>query len=256
MTVPHWASELAGAKLSGKVLRELQLLQAHLLTFFLIYDPVLDGDARARTNPGEMLPLLLELHCGLSSFFDAGDAFWLDYRRLVRQQFESSRWEIAGRGRPAPRFDAALIRSLGLKLSLLRWPAYAVARIAGRPDMAALMDRIFDRFYRVLQLLDDVTDLETDRAKGQINAVVAAMAALPRRVSPDLAVAIGTARACAAARVELRKIRRELRGPAGRFALACEYLDDCCRKSEQKASVLAGHLVAKDVCDHAISALA
>jgi hypothetical protein len=256
LTVPHWANELTGAKLSGKVLRELQLLQARLLIFALVYDPILDGGARAGANPGEMIPLLLEVHCGLSAIFAAGDAFWPDYRRLTRQQLESSRWEMAGRCRPAPRFDTGLIRSLGLKASLLRWPAFAVARLAGRPEMARPLDRIFDRFYRVLQLLDDVTDLETDRAKGQINAVLAAMAALPRRVSPDLAVAIGTARVCAAARAELRKIRRELRGPAGRFALACEYLDDCCRKSEQKASVLAGHLVAKDVCDHALSALA
>jgi hypothetical protein len=122
--------------------------------------------------------------------------------------------------------------------------------------MAKPLDRIFDRFYRVLQLCDDVTDVETDRAKGQINAVVAAMAELPRRVSPELGVAIGTARVSAAARAELKKIRRELRGPAGRFALACEYLDDRCRKTEEGAQVLAGHLVAKDVCDRVVSALA
>jgi hypothetical protein len=256
LTVPHWANELTGAKLSGKVLRELQLLQAHLLLFALVYDPILDGNARARTNPGEMIPLLLEVHCGLSAFFAVGDAFWPDYRSLTRQQLESSRWEIAGRCRPAPRFDRDLIGSLGLKASLLRWPAFAVARLAGRPEMAKSLDRIFDRFYRVLQLLDDLTDVETDRAKGQINAVLAAMGELPRSMSPELRAAIGTARVCAAARAELRKVKRELRGPAGRFALACEYLDDRCRESEQRASVLAGHLVAKDVCDRVVSALA
>jgi hypothetical protein len=255
LTVPHWASELTGAKLSGKVLRELQLLQAHLLSFAVVYDKVLDGDARAQTNPGEMIPLLLELHCGLSKFFPAGDAFWLDYRRLVNEQLKSARWEIAGRGRPAPSFDADLVRWLGLKLALLRWPAFAIARLAGRPEMAKPLDRVFDRFYRVLQLCDDMTDVETDRAKGQINAVVAVMAELRRRASPEMAAAIATARVCAAARAELKKIRRELPGPAGRFGLACQFLDDRCRKTEEGASLLASHLVARDICDRVVSAL-
>ncbi|GAC1341349.1 MAG: hypothetical protein NVS2B9_09510 [Myxococcales bacterium] len=255
LTVPRWAAELAGARLSEATLRRLQLLQAHLLVFFLVYDPLLDGDARAEANPAEMLPLLLALDRGLAAFFSPEDPFWVAYRALVQEQLESARWEIASRGRPSPRFGPALLRSLGRKLSLLRWPAFAVAGLAGRPELAAPLDRAFDRFYRVLQLLDDVTDVERDRAKGQVNAVASAMAELPRRVPFELGSAVGTARVCAAARAELAKIRRELAVPEGRFARVCAYLDERCRSTQLQASVVASHLVTKDVCDRIVSGL-
>ena len=138
--VPRWANDLTGGKLPDEVVSELERVQARLLSFSAVYDRFLDRDASRWTNPGELIALLTEVQIGLASFFDARHPFWRDYRALVRQQVESARWEITGRGHRPPRFDAALVRALGRKLSLLRWPASAVPRLAGKPAEIARLE--------------------------------------------------------------------------------------------------------------------
>ena len=254
LAVPRWANELGGGKLPGKTVRELEAVQRRLLQFFCVFDPLLDRDGSPAANPAEIIPLLGGFHLGLSSFFDAHHAFWRDHRKLVVQQIESAHWEIVCRTRAPPAFDESLVRALGRKLSLLRWPASAVAWLTGQPEAARSLDRIFDRLFRILQLLDDITDIEKDRQSGQVNAVLCAAAAAPQDGRPQLAVAVGVAKVCAAARAELARIRQRV--PAGGFARVCADLDQSCSSAEEQAGKLAAYCVTASALDRVVAALA
>jgi hypothetical protein len=148
--------------LSKQVVGDLQGIQERLLSFSEVYDPFLDRDVSRWTNPGELIALLTDVQLGLARYFEARHPFWRHYRALVDQQVESARWEMAGRGGSLPPFDVALVRALGRKLSLLRWPAWAVPWLAGKAAQAARLDRVFDRFFRVLQRAE--ADLTADPA--------------------------------------------------------------------------------------------
>ena len=254
--VPRWANDLTGGELSDEIVSELERVQAQLLSFSAVYDRFLDRDASRWTNPGELIALLTEVQIGLASFFDARHPFWRDYRALVRQQVESARWEITGRGHRPPRFDAALVRALGRKLSLLRWPASAVPRLAGQPAEIARLDRLFDRFFRVLQLLDDMTDIDRDRQDGQINAVLCAATPLPGQERPELSVALGIARVCQVARADLGLILRRARGRCEELANVCVELDGSCRRAEEHAGRLAAYCLTASALDRVVAALA
>lgn len=200
---PDWAAEQAGARVP---LQELRAIQARVLAAVLVRDEWLDkgGDG------SRVAPLLTEAERRLARLFLEGHPFWRQWRRLLRAQAASARWERSARPR---RFDAGLVRALGGKAALLRWPAHAVAHLAGRPGQAGRLESMFSRFLGVLQLFDDLADVEEDERSGQINAALVA----DRAGTPLAGLMV-----LAAAREELASLRREARGS---FAAVCARLE-------------------------------
>ena len=208
----------------------MEVVQAHLLAWGVLRDGAIDGP-RGRAETPDLLPLLFEAHAKLSDIFQARDPFWNDYRRLVRQQAESDRWEIAASTRAG--FGPLLIRRLGRKAALGRWPAAAVARRLGCPRLAAPIDLAFEDLLAALQLVDDVTDAEEDAAAGQVNAVLVAGRASAHAHGALLHACIirGIPVVVAAARVRLRRLSR-CPGGIGDFSQwALAGLDDAERSS-------------------------
>jgi hypothetical protein len=194
-------------------------VQAHILSWGVLRDGITDCAADRAAEP-DLLRLLFEAHVRLSRLFGARDPFWTDYRRILRQQVESDRWERTGAG--SLHFGARLIRQLGRKAALVRWPAAAVARRLGRADLAGEIDCAFEDLLEALQLIDDVVDAEQDAEQGQINAVLVAggpwqpgVAGLQARIARGIPVA------CAAARLRLRRLSR---CPGGIGNFSCRVL--------------------------------
>jgi hypothetical protein len=202
---PRWAEQWCESRLSRPERRELEAVQAHLLAWGVLRDRAIDG-AGAPAHSPDLLPLLFEAQARLGRLFGSRDLFWTDYRRLIRQQVESDTWE--SHVTIPVRFCPALVRRLGRKAALVRWPAAAVARRLGLPHLIKRIDRALDDLLAALQLIDDVADADEDAAAGQVNAVLVAGGASARMTGAALQARIlrGMPAVFAAARVRLRRL--------------------------------------------------
>jgi len=231
MHFPRWAEEMAGGRLSRAQRRTLLEAQAHLLAWIILRDGLADAEPDSLDDLPDLMPVLFEAQALLSRLFGPRDPFWRDYRRLVRQQVDADRWERSGNAAA----DPALVQRLGRKASLLRWPAWGVARLSGRHQEAPSIDRAFDRLLATLQLFDDVADALEDARTGQVNAVLAAESAAghPGGVALHAAILRGTAPVYRMIRHRLRALRR---CPGGLGAYAAALLD---RSGESETRSLA-----------------
>ena len=205
----RWAEGACGGRLPRAERAALESIQAHLLAWSVLRDRIADGGAG--DERGEAAPLFATVRQRLQGLFPPRSRFWKSFRLIEREQSAADRWEQTGAGRV--RFDASLIRRLGRKSALGRWPAAAIAELLGRRRMTHRVDRDFDDLLAALQLFDDVADAEEDARSGQINAVLAAAPGL------DLHARIvrGIPPVCAAARARLRRLASRA-GGMGRFA--------------------------------------
>lgn len=253
LNAPDFMNEICGRPLSRQTVRGLMIAQAQLLSFCDLHDALLDGEREV--SPTELIPPLRESLRQLCSFFPSRDPFWNDFGRLIHQQMESTRWELLGKGRIQQRYGPSLLRALGRKLSLWRWPAAAVARLASMGGKVAFLDDILERFYRALQLLDDVTDVETDRTSGQTNAVLAATAmASIRRMARQVSTPAAMVVVLGAARAELFQILQHA-PPGGRFARVCDLLAVGCAGALDAVQKLTALRFAEDLCGRTVAAL-
>jgi hypothetical protein len=172
LSMPCWLDELLAYSLPPAVVDEIQLIEAHFLLYLQFVDDAIDG--QSQIGPGDPGDVLAAAEARLAQLFPRNDPFWKDYRRLVEEQTASARWEIDQRNRPLPRFDEAVFRAIASKGALLRWPAAAMARLAGKAHARERLDDIFARFVGVALLLDDLSDVEEDARCGQVNSVLCA----------------------------------------------------------------------------------
>ena len=210
----RWAEELAGARLEPAHRRLLEEAQARLVLWGCVHDRVADGDEGGLDDFADLLPLQSEAQLRLAAVFGARHPFWSHWRRLVREQVATDRWE---RERRAPgRFDDAFVRRLAHKATLWRWPAAAVCRLVGQPKAIPRIEAAFDDAFAVLQLFDDLADAEDDAARGQPNAVLAAGAAA-HSADVHARIAKGVGPVLRAACERLRRLS-QLPGGIGAFA--------------------------------------
>ncbi|TMA21488.1 MAG: hypothetical protein E6J88_15690 [Deltaproteobacteria bacterium] len=191
----RWAEGACGGRLPRAERAALESIQAHLLAWSVLRDRIADGGAG--DERGEAAPLFATVRQRLQGLFPPRSRFWKSFRLLEREQSAADGWEQTGAG--PVRFDASLIRRLGRKSALGRWPAAAVAELLGRPRMTRRVDRDFDDLLAALQLFDDVADAEEDARSGQTRIVR------------------GIPLVCAAARARLRRLASRA-GGMGRFA--------------------------------------
>ncbi len=226
LSMPTWLNELLGNALTKRVVRELESIQAHVLIHLQLLDDVMDG--QSQIGPGDPAVPRGIAEQRLTRLFNPGDPFWRDYQRLSNEQEAAARWEIAGRGAPLPRLDDALFDAIASKGALLRWPASAVARLAGRPRAVRLLDDVFARVLGVVLLFDDLSDFEEDAGRGQINAVLCAggiSSRDPLHFYPN--VLRGARAVCDKARVELAWLKKV--GPSGGgLAAMCDHWSARC----------------------------
>jgi hypothetical protein len=228
LSVPWWTSELVNSRLDPSLLLLLTRIQAQVTSYVKVADDLTDH--YAELNPAasktltRLLPLVFEIHIGLSKLFEVSSPFWNDFQRLLDEQRRALEWEISHRsGLPAELSQENLLM-LGRKASLLRWPALAIPQLVGQADCRARVDGMFDQFFRIMQLLDDMVDVEDDMASRQPNAV--AMALGERYYSlPQIFSAIE----CVAdiAKGECRQLRSSVDSGRTFFAKTCSYLESC-----------------------------
>jgi hypothetical protein len=232
LALPRWASDLVGG-IGDERCRELQAIQLLLLMSGLIQDSVADGTSLGRLSGWDSIPLFEEARVRLGRIFPAGDPFWRGYTRVLRQQIASERWERRWRGRQPP-FDAGLVRRLGRKAALMRWPAYAVASLKHKPAVGPRLDRLFERLFSVLQVLDDFVDEREDAEAGRINALISATGKSSGQ-HPS-----GQAKRARAARVAARLARKEVEmlarlvPPSSALAACCKELRGWCNEMEKR----------------------
>lgn len=243
LRAPRWLAEVAGG-LPRPVLRKLENAQLLLLWSVLLHDALLDRPEQARFTAWDAAALQARAQQLLASLFAPADPFWRGFARLLREQAASARWEQRMRGKRPP-FDAQLLRSLGSKAGLLRWPAFAVSRLShGRGELgreralpggraAGPLDRLLQRLFIAHQLLDDLLDVDQDKASGQPNAVLAAQGTLEKDpFERERQRAAARRLVCAAARGQLRAMARALPAGSGlarhcrRLLRSCDELDE------------------------------
>jgi hypothetical protein len=248
LLVPRWLGELAGG-LPRPVLRELEAAQLLLLCGGLLHEALLDGPKQARFTAWDAATLHARAQERLASLFPPGDPFWRGFAKVLREQAASARWELRMRGR-RPRFGARLLRALGSKAALLRWPAFAVPRLCGGRT-ADRCDRLLLRLFIAHQLLDDLLDVDQDAARGQPNAVLAALG-MPAADPLDRERQRARARrqVCAAARGQLRALVRALPAGCG-LSRHCGHLLRSCDELEEQA----GEIAALGAAAHVLEAL-
>jgi len=229
LSLPRLLNELLGNVVAGSVIEELQLIEAHLLIHLQFLDDDLDG--QSQMGPGDpAVPLHAALQ-RLANLFGPDDPFWKDYERLTEEQEWSARWERAGRGAPLPSFDDALFRALIAKAALLRWPASALARLAGRSDARCFLDDVSGRLIGVVLLFDDLADVEEDAQKGQVNSVLCAgRVAADDGVDFHLQALRGGGPVCAKAHAELARVKEAV--PNTALARLCDHLAERCTALE------------------------
>jgi hypothetical protein len=232
LALPRWTSDLVGG-IDDECCRELQAIQLLLLIGVLIQDSVADGASLGMLTAWDSIPLFEQARARLGRVFPSHDLFWRGYTRLLRQQIASARWELRWRGRQPP-FGAALLRRLGRKASLMRWPAYAVASLKAKPALGPRLDRSFERLFAVLQVLDDFIDEHEDAEAGQINALVSATGKPPGE-SPS-----GQERRARAAKTVVRLARKEVEmlarlvPPSSSLTVCCKEMRGWCNELEKR----------------------
>jgi hypothetical protein len=241
LSMPFWLNEILGRPVALRTVKEIQVIEAHLLVYLQFVDDLVDG--QSQIGSGDPDSVLESAHRRLARLFGRDDPFWKQYAALADEQAASVRWEIESRGKLRPPFDDELFRNLASKGALLRWPAAALARLAGRPEEALRLDDLFGRLLGVFLLLDDLNDFEEDAARGQINAVLCAGGAASREsLHFHAAVARGTGPVCAKGHRELVALRSK--GPEGTFQRTCDYLDERFAELETALPKRCGALVA------------
>jgi hypothetical protein len=145
--------------------------------------------------------------------------------RLLREQEETAAWELRLRGRRTSATTRDLVR-IGGRAALLRWPASAVAHLAGKPALQARLDRLAGSILLVALLLDDLADVADDARTGCCNAVLLA----GRASDFHLCVQRGSLFVARWIETELDSIRRDSRGAPG-AAAACARLCTAGRRS-------------------------
>ncbi len=226
LALPGWLNEWLGDPLPQSTVREMQLIQANLLVHLQFRDDAIDGQSRmGRDDPAVPLASGEE---ALARLFPPGDPFWDDYRRLCGEQEASAQRELQGRGAPVPPWDDALLRAIGGKGAMLRWPASALARLCGRPEAKESLDDLCVRLLRVALLFDDLADFEEDADRGRINAVLCAGGvAAGDPLQFHTSARRGAETVCATIRAELDALRQAARERT-EFAVACEHLKEEC----------------------------
>jgi len=228
LSVPWWTSELVNSRLDPSLLLLLTRIQAQMTCYVKVADDLTDHSAEL--NPAaaktltRLLSLIFDIHIGLSKLFEVCSPFWSDFQRLRDEQSRALEWEISHRSGPPAELTQESLLMLGRKASLLRWPTVAIPQLVGQADCRAWVDGMFDQFFRIMQLLDDMLDVEEDIISGQPNAV--AMALGERYYgSPKIPSAIE----CVAdiARGECRQLRSSVDSSRTFFAKTCAYLESC-----------------------------
>jgi hypothetical protein len=220
-----WLGEILGLELTPPLQQALERAQSDLLLLMQREDDALDG--QAQTEGARDIPLAA-IRDRLEEAFPAHSPFWTAFHALADEQRRSARWEIEHRGARGLPFDEDLFRALARKGALLRWPAWGVAQLAGRPGRAKAMDDLFERFLGVAILFDDLRDFEDDWDRGQVNAVLCAGRVESREPLHFYShAALGAALVCRKAQGELLRIVAEVPGTAlSRF---CESRARRCR---------------------------
>lgn len=213
---------LPGPWLAPRLRRRLLEAQAEVFNRLQALDDQQDGQAQA-AGPlaGPPLEALEPLRPLLPS------PFWRGARRLWAIQRRSAAWEQRWRSAPLRPFDRRLLRALGAKAALLRWPALALDALdcrGRRPRLrAGIREALADRLLTAAVLLDDLGDFEADFAARQVNAVLCAgevRTARPLAFHPGIAA--GAARVCAAGIALLSPPQRAW--PSTALAMLCARL--------------------------------
>jgi len=229
LSLPRLLNELLGNVVAGSVIEELQLIEAHLLIHLQFLDDDLDG--QSQMGPGDpAVPLHAALQ-RLANLFGPDDPFWKDYERLTEEQEWSARWERAGRGAPLPSFDDALFRALIAKAALLRWPASALARLAGRSDARCFLDDVSGRLIGVVLLFDESRGRRGRRAEGagQQRTLRGPRCGRRWRGLPPPGTT-GGGPVCAKAHAELARVKEAV--PNTALARLCDHLAERCTALE------------------------
>ena len=220
-----WLDEVVGRRVPPRVAQALERAQADLLLVLQRQDDVVDGQSQVAGGPAGSLEAIRRR---LEAFLPAENPFWLAFDRLEQEQRRASLWEDTHRGSAAPAFDDALFHLLARKGALLRWPAWALPELAGRPELGEALDALFDRFIGVAILFDDIADFEEDWDGGRVNAVLCAgrvQSREPLHFYPR--VAVGAGLVCRKAHDELVDIATKVPGTG--LARFCEHRASRCR---------------------------
>ena len=198
---------LLGSPTSRARLRELIDLQGAVFAWLQQIDDVIDGQSQTGSTPaGTLAPI----EARLARLLPHGTPFWKAWKSLVAEQEESWLWEERHRKQPLVPFNRALLRRLGSKAALLRWPAFALVQLACEPGRARSLDAVAARLLTAAILFDDLTDLEEDFERRQVNALLCAGHIRSNRDAYTFypAVARGAHRVCRAGIAELEPLRR------------------------------------------------
>jgi hypothetical protein len=169
LAAPGWLLAASGVAALSVDLPELELIQAGLLLHLQEVDDEVDGQSRCL---GGNMPHLAAILGRLRATIGSGPLFWQEFARLRREQENTSRWEIARRGRRQPVDLKDDLERIPGRAALLRWPAAGVAHLLGRPALRARLDRLVRRLLLVALLLDDLGDVLDDAEQGRCNAVL------------------------------------------------------------------------------------
>jgi hypothetical protein len=177
LAVPIWMGELLGEDIRTRPWYSTAIeAQAFVSAYFKGADDLLDQD-RGPATPGvevvpKLLPILAEAHLRILRVKPLTSAVARDYRRLLAEQHDASRWELRYRRRPERALTPRVLQRLSAKAAVLKWPALFVPFWLGRPlaegrRLSALLGEAF----LVMQLLDDLIDAAKDLLNGQPNAL-------------------------------------------------------------------------------------
>jgi hypothetical protein len=236
LRLPAWIDEITGPVPRGSSsLAVREAAQLRILCSVLLADADEEAGRPANIHATRLVADARRL---LGQIFPSGVPFWAGFDRLARAQEESARWEQRERGK-AQRLDRALLRALGNKAAFLRWPAIAAAELSGRGKQAPRLERLLEKLFIAHQLLDDLLDVEQDKASGQPNAFWAALGARRKTDGSMTGEALWSAKAAAtvsaATRNELRYVLQRVPARCG-LAAHCQTLLRWCDVLERRAA--------------------
>jgi hypothetical protein len=177
LAVPIWVGELLGEDIRTRPWYRIALeAQAFVSAYFKGVDDLLDHD-RGPAPPAvepvpKLLPILAEAHLRILGVKPLTPAMTREYRRLIAEQHDASRWELQYRLRPDRALTPRVLQRLSAKAVILKWPALFVPYWLERPlSQARRLSALLGEAFLVMQLLDDVIDAPGDLVNGQPNAL-------------------------------------------------------------------------------------
>jgi hypothetical protein len=177
LAVPIWVGELLGENIRSRPWYRTALeAQAFVSAYFKGVDDLLDHDRESGPPAVEpvpkLLPILAEAHLRILGVKPLTPAMTREYRRLVAEQHDASRWELQYRLRPERALTPRVLQRLSAKAVILKWPALFVPYWLQRPlAEARRLSALLGEAFLVMQLLDDLIDAPGDLLNGQPNSL-------------------------------------------------------------------------------------